>query len=297
MRLLVVPLSMLVITATAGAAEINVPADYASIQAAINAASNGDEILVAPGNYVGVSFSDLSITIRATGSAAETIVEGGPGGWECGVITCYGQGLDDVVIDGFTITGGECEGDYDQGGGGIWCGWLRDLTIKNCVISNNSSVWMGEGGGLWLAQIYGSASIMDCTFSNNTANNYDGGHGGGIYCSSSSPTITNCIFSSNSADTGGDIYIYGGASISNCDFCGNGNNSIHGSYSGSGNTFLDECPQSCPDINADGHVGISDLLVVLQFWGGDDPDADINEDGVVNMIDLSAILDGWGPCA
>ena len=130
MRQLVVPLSMMITTATAGAAEINVPADYASIQAAINAASNGDEILVAPGNYAGVSFSDLSITIRATGSAAETIVEGGPGGLECSVITCYSQGLDDVVIDGFTITGGECEGDYDQGGGGIRCGWLRDLTIK-----------------------------------------------------------------------------------------------------------------------------------------------------------------------
>ena len=157
---------------------------------------------------------------------------------------------------------------------------------------------MGEGGGLWMAQIYGSASIMDCTFSNNTANNYDGGHGGGIYCSGGSPTITNCIFSSNSADTGGDIYIYGGASISNCDFCGNGNSSIHGDWTNNGgNTFLNECPQSCPDANADGHVDISDLLAVLESWGGDDPDADIIEDGVVDMIDLSAILAGWGSCA
>ncbi len=144
-----------------------------------------------------------------------------------------------------------------------------------------------------MAQIYGSASITNCTFSNNSAND-----GGGIYCSGADDlTIANCTFSNNSADIGGDIYIYGGASISNCDFCGNGDNSIHGSYSGSGNTFLDECPQSCPDIDADGHVGIFDLLIVLESWGGDDPDADIIEDGVVDMIDLSAILDGWGSCA
>ena len=43
----------LVLAGTSFAATINVPADYTTIQAAVDAASNGDEILVAPGIYTG----------------------------------------------------------------------------------------------------------------------------------------------------------------------------------------------------------------------------------------------------
>ncbi len=277
------------------AAQLHVPAQYGTIQAAVNAASNGDVILVAPGNYAGWILEDphnmpLSITIRATGSAAETIVEStGP----CSsVISCFGNDHDDdVVIDGLTITGGGCP---DGEGGGIWCGWLRNLTIKNCVFSNNSVANESSfGGGLWMAQIYGSASITNCTFSNNSAND-----GGGIYCSGTDDlTIANCTFSNNSADIGGDIYVFYDVdvTIDNCDFCGNGNNSIHGPYSGSGNTFLNECPQACPDTNDDGHVGIADLLLVLENWMGS-TDGDVDDNGLVELEDLVLVLENWGPC-
>ena len=43
----------LVLAGTTLAATINVPADYTTIQAAVDAASDGDEIIVAPGDVYG----------------------------------------------------------------------------------------------------------------------------------------------------------------------------------------------------------------------------------------------------
>ena len=49
------------------AAELHVPADYSNIQTAINAAVDGDVIVIAPGTYnESLSISDKSITIRSS---------------------------------------------------------------------------------------------------------------------------------------------------------------------------------------------------------------------------------------
>jgi hypothetical protein len=49
------------------------------------------------------------------------------------------------------------------------------------------------------------------------------------------------------------------------------------------------------DINKDGGVGVTDLLMVIDQWGTDGI-ADINSDGTVDVSDLLAIVDAWGPC-
>ena len=46
---------------------INVPADHATIQSAIDAANNGDSILVAPGTYVeNINFKGKDITVTSS---------------------------------------------------------------------------------------------------------------------------------------------------------------------------------------------------------------------------------------
>jgi hypothetical protein len=58
-------------------------------------------------------------------------------------------------------------------------------------------------------------------------------------------------------------------------------------------------PVSCPgDINEDGEVDVSDLLLLLAGWGPCPPVCigDINDDGVVNVQDLLQLLSEWGPC-
>lgn len=53
--------------------------------------------------------------------------------------------------------------------------------------------------------------------------------------------------------------------------------------------------QCTGDIDADGEVGVIDLLDLLGQWGTAGS-ADLNDDGQVGVIDLLTLLGGWGPC-
>lgn len=54
----------------------------------------------------------------------------------------------------------------------------------------------------------------------------------------------------------------------------------------------------CPaDLNGDGLVGITDILLLLAAWGSDPVGPpDFDESGVVGIEDLLALLASWGPC-
>jgi len=57
-------------------------------------------------------------------------------------------------------------------------------------------------------------------------------------------------------------------------------------------------PCIAADLNCDGVVNVSDLLILLGAWGAcTEPDAcpaDLNDDGVVNVSDLLILLSNWG---
>ena len=170
---------------------INVPADYTTIQAAVNAAQDGDTVLVAPGTYTGtgdwvINPLGKAITIRASGTPEETILDGG--GARRVVQCSSGEGLG-TIIEGFTIKGGDIG--Y---GGGIVC---RDSspTITGCTISGNTATY---GGGIY-SYYDSSPTITDCTISNNSAD-----EGGGIFCYDSNPTITDCTISGNTDNNVGE---------------------------------------------------------------------------------------------
>jgi hypothetical protein len=57
-------------------------------------------------------------------------------------------------------------------------------------------------------------------------------------------------------------------------------------------------PPCLGDINSDGVIDVSDLLVLLGAWGScPGCAADINGDGVVDVSDLLVLLGAWGPCS
>ncbi len=186
---------------------IHVPGDFLTIQEAIVAAVDGDEVEVHPGTYFEtINFLGKAITVRSSDGADVTTIEPGGGG---SLVTCdSGEGAD-TVLDGFTITGG-----YSGVGGGGMYNDNSSPTITNCTFSGNEA---SNGGGMY--NFNSSPTITNCTF---TANAADFFSGGGMYNDNSSPTITNCTFIENSTDlgSGGGMYNRNGSNptITNCPY-------------------------------------------------------------------------------
>lgn len=64
------------------------------------------------------------------------------------------------------------------------------------------------------------------------------------------------------------------------------------------NGIPDEC--ECPaDLDGNGNVGVSDLLILLAAWGPcpGGCTGDLDADEVVGVGDLLILLAGWGSCA
>ena len=55
-------------------------------------------------------------------------------------------------------------------------------------------------------------------------------------------------------------------------------------------------PSCVGDLNADAIINVTDLLIVIGYWGSADATADINQDGIVDISDLLVVIGSWGPC-
>jgi len=173
---------------------------FDAIQKAIEAASDGDTIIVRDGTYTGGGNRD----IHFGGKAVHLMSENGPE--NCIVDAegshrvfqfASGEGADSI-LDGFTLTGGLKA--WGGSGGGVYCDGASPTIINNTITGNTAH--NAYGGGIFCYN--GSPTIMNNTITGNTAYNREGG---GIYCSSSSPTISNNTISGNTADlAGGGIY-------------------------------------------------------------------------------------------
>ncbi|MEW6606757.1 MAG: right-handed parallel beta-helix repeat-containing protein [bacterium] len=187
---------------------LHVPLEYSTIQSAINAAVDGDTVLVDDGTYIeNINFLGKGITVESVNGTTSTIIDGNDSG---SVVTFNSGEGTKSVLSGFTIQNGSA-----TFGGGIYCKAYSSPTITNCTISGNSAIC---GGGI-CCKAYSSPTITNCTISGNSANE----SGGGISCLSSSPMIINCTIRRNSARDGGGILCsdYSSPTITNCTISGN----------------------------------------------------------------------------
>lgn len=150
----------------AAATIINVPADHATIQGAINAAINGDEVIVQPGFYSeNVVMLGKNITLRSSDPTSATVVATTiiDGGTTTSVITFAGSETSACAVLGFTIQNGNA-----ASGGGIRGNGCA-ATISRNVIQNNTA---SSGAG-----IYGIEGLIS---RNIITNNVASTSGGGI---------------------------------------------------------------------------------------------------------------------
>ena len=192
----------------AHAATIRVPAHQPTIQDGIDAAVDGDLVLVSPGTYVeNIDFLGKAITVRSEAGADVTRISRHPD-QDWSVVIFVTSETEESILQGFSITDGACT--Y---GGGIYCN-DSSPTIMNCIITGNSVT--NRGGGI--VCINSSPTIENCIIEgNNSIEN-----GGGIHCSTSYPTITNCLISGNQGSHGGGLATdYGAPLITNCTISGN----------------------------------------------------------------------------
>jgi hypothetical protein len=207
--------------------------DFDTIQAGINAASDGDTVLVASGEYViiePITFRGKAITVQSeTGQDETTIRMGTPADTNRGSVVVFENNETAAsVLIGFTITGGK-GGFYfpsanafgaggiffnassgtvrdcaivqnsTEYGGGVTCAYACSPTLINCSIAENSAA--KDGGGVHVV-FEASLTLTNCTIRGNSAKAtaFPTGLGGGLCCYENSLlTMINCTITANSA--------------------------------------------------------------------------------------------------
>jgi hypothetical protein len=205
---------------------IHVPADQPTIQAGINAATDGDTVLVADGTYLeninfmgkAILVASLFVTCGDTNHINNTIIDGSqPANRDAASVVTFNSGEDTTsILAGFTITGGV--GTYVQEmdatvGGGVLCRDAGARISYNDIVGNyvNGDYKAGGGG---IASLKSSDDHWIVIENNSISDNYANssgfsGFGGGIYSNNCS-IIRNNIIQDNHCDNPGATAANGG---------------------------------------------------------------------------------------
>jgi hypothetical protein len=218
MRPLILTIAMaFAVSSSVGAATIHVPADYPTIQQAIDAAQYGDEVVLAPGVYRdsvtrqlagasahSVAFLKDGVSLRGSLGPLSTFVDG-----EDARHCLVGEGLDETtVVEGIALVNGRATG---SGGNGKWGGgalfFSSALTIRNNRFENCTSGGSGTGGGGVLIHEGDGVRILSNFFYRCSSGQLGGGIE--IFNSSQIDVLGNTFVENDGGDAGGGLLMNG----------------------------------------------------------------------------------------
>jgi predicted outer membrane repeat protein len=175
---------------------------FDDLQAALDAAVSGSELLLCPGQYAGNFVADVPVSLVSLEGAELTAIDGAGSGSALAI-------PGDSSLAGLTLKGGQA-----AQGGGLRLTSAGTLLLQDCAVTDNRA---GTGGGL---AIYPGASVtlVNTTVSGNTASE----DGGGIYVGEGgSVELGDSVVSGNVADGSGGGVALQGASLSGGTVSGN----------------------------------------------------------------------------
>ncbi|MHC4944926.1 MAG: right-handed parallel beta-helix repeat-containing protein [Planctomycetota bacterium] len=183
MKIAILLAVILYIPALAISATIYVPDHYPTIQQAIDAAVNGDTVIVKPGTFVeNIDFIGKAITVMSEEGPANTVIDANGYGR---VVAFQNYEGPDSILEGFTLRNG-----YMMSGSGIYCYNASPTIMHNNVTENVP----GQGGGS-IACRNGSPVIKFNSIHDNGIWYQE--YGDGIICDEASPIITDNDIRSN----------------------------------------------------------------------------------------------------
>ena len=282
-------LASLAVGAVARAADRHVPSQYPTIQAAVNAANDGDTIRIAPGIYnERVLMEGRAVALRGeVGKAAQTIINAAASNGGAvdisGVTTPSQLGISDLTLTHSSVPGISRAG--LRYGGPL----NAPLVVERCILRNNYSTNDNAGG----AYLLGRVEFYDCAFIDNRTGN----HGSAVYAYDNCPvTLVRCSFRDHTTGSG-MFYARNNASVTvsnsvirnanvlcsgttgTTTFANNRGCSITtiggaGFVNGGGNVW-----NSCPDCDSDGLPNIEEIV-----FGA----ADCNANLIPDSCDIAA---------
>lgn len=192
----------------------NVPAEYPTIQAAINASDPGDTVQVAEGTYSGTGNTNLTtlgrqLTVRGTGNAAGCIISAAGTSQRAFVISSGETNA--TIIDGLTITRPTLGGGGQDTGGGVLVDNQSSPLFRNCIFQGCfvDRPFPNTFGGAVAIKTNSHPRFEGCRF----LGNYNiGGQaptarhiwGGAVYAGSGCrPEFFDCLFVNNQCPGGG----------------------------------------------------------------------------------------------
>jgi hypothetical protein len=161
----------------------HVPGDVPTIQAGIDAASAGDEVVVACGTYLESIVMKSGVTVRSESGSADCVIVDA----SAVATTVVCNAVVDVEVEGITFTNGE-----ETFGGALGCE-SSTAAFTSCRFTSSLAT---HGGGIFTR--YSDVEFVDCRVDGNTAN-----EDGSVQCTGGTVAFTDCVVTGNRAGIGG----------------------------------------------------------------------------------------------